>query len=50
MIAPTVASHLVQSVSEAAPIWLATVALAINAGLFGLFFKNVRPPIEEQYA
>jgi MFS family permease len=46
-IAPTVASHLVQSVSEAAPIWLATVALAINAGLFELFFKNVRPPEEE---
>jgi MFS family permease len=47
MIAPTIASHLIQSVSEAAPIWMATVALAINAGLFGLFFKNVKPPEEE---
>jgi MFS family permease len=47
MIAPTVASHLIQSVSEVAPIWLATVALAVNAGLFELFFKNVRPPEEE---
>jgi len=47
MIAPTIASHLIQSVSEVAPIWLATVALAINAGLFELFFKNVRPPEEE---
>jgi MFS family permease len=47
MIAPTIASHLIQSVSEVAPIWLATVALAVNAGLFELFFKNVRPPEEE---
>jgi MFS family permease len=47
MIAPTVASHILESVSEAAPIWLATAALAINAGLFELFFKNVRPPEEE---
>ncbi len=47
MIAPTIASHLVQSVSAVAPIWLATAALAVNAGLFGLFFKNVRPPEEE---
>jgi len=47
MVAPTVASHLIQSVSEVAPIWLATVALAVNAGLFEIFFKNVRPPEEE---
>lgn len=47
MVAPTIASHLIQSISEVAPIWLATVALAINAGLFELFFKNVRPPEEE---
>ncbi len=47
MVTPTIASHLIQSVSQAAPIWLATAALAINAGLFQLFFKNVRPPEEE---
>lgn len=47
MVAPTIASHLIQSVSQVAPIWLATIALAINAGLFELFFKNVRPPEEE---
>lgn len=47
MIAPTIAAHLVQSVSDAAPIWLATVVLAVNAGLFALFFRNIRPPEEE---
>jgi MFS family permease len=47
MIAPTVASQIVLGVSEAAPIWMATAALAVNAGLFELFFKNVRPPEEE---
>jgi MFS family permease len=47
MIAPAAASHLIQAVSEAAPIWMATAALAINAGLFALFFKNVKPPEEE---
>jgi MFS family permease len=47
MIAPAAASHLIQAVSEAAPIWMATIALAINAGLFALFFKNVKPPEEE---
>lgn len=47
MVGPTIASHLVQSISEAAPIWMATAALAINAGLFELFFRNVRPPEEE---
>ncbi len=44
MIAPTIASHLIQSVSEVAPIWMATVALAVNGGLFELFFMSVRPP------
>jgi len=47
MVAPTVASHLIQSVSDAAPIWLATAAMAINAVLFGLFFNRVKPPEEE---
>ncbi len=47
MIAPTIAAHLVQSVSDVAPIWLATAVLAINTGLFALFFKNIRPPEEE---
>ncbi len=47
MIAPVIASRLMQSVSEAAPIWLATAAVALHAGLFGLFFKGVRPPEEE---
>lgn len=47
VVAPTIASHLLQSVSEAAPIWLATAALAINAVLFGLLFRNIRPPEEE---
>lgn len=47
VVAPTIASHLMQSVSEAAPIWLAAAALAVNAALFGLFFRNVRPPEEE---
>jgi MFS family permease len=47
MVTPTVASHLIESVSQVAPIWLATAASAINAGLFELFFKNVRPPEEE---
>ena len=47
VVAPTIASHLMQSVSEAAPIWLATAALAINAVLFGLLFRNIRPPEEE---
>jgi len=46
-VAPTIASHLMQSVSEAAPIWLTAAALAVNAALFGLFFRNVRPPEEE---
>jgi MFS family permease len=47
MIAPTIASHLVQSVAETAPIWMATAAMAINAGLFELFFRNIKPPEEE---
>ncbi len=47
MIAPALASHLVQSVSEVAPIWLATAALAVNAAMFELFFKSIRPPEEE---
>ena len=47
MVAPTVASRLILSVSEAAPIWLATVASAVNAGLWGLLFRHVRPPEEE---
>ncbi|MBI4765972.1 MAG: hypothetical protein HY787_15465 [Deltaproteobacteria bacterium] len=47
MVAPTIASHLMHSISEAAPMWLATITLAINAGLFGLFFKNIRPPEEK---
>jgi MFS family permease len=46
MVTPAVASHLIQSVSVAAPIWLAAAVLAVNAGLFQLFFKNVRPPEE----
>ncbi len=46
MIAPTVASHLIQSVSEVAPMWMATAALAINAGLFELLFRDVKPPEE----
>jgi MFS family permease len=47
VVAPTIASHLMQSVSEAAPIWMATVASAVNAALWGLFFRKVRPPEEE---
>jgi MFS family permease len=47
MVAPAAASYLIQSVSEAAPIWMATAALAINAGLFAIFFKDVKPPEEE---
>ncbi len=47
MVTPTISSHLIQSVSEVAPIWMATGALAINAGLFALFFRNIRPPEEE---
>ena len=47
VVAPTIASHLMQSVSEAAPIWLATGASAVNAALWGLFFRNIKPPEEE---
>ncbi len=47
VVAPTIASHLMQSVSEAAPVWLATGASAINAALWGLFFRNIKPPEEE---
>lgn len=47
MVSPTIASYLIQSVSEEAPIWMATVALVINATLFGLLFKDVKPPEEE---
>ncbi len=47
MATPTIASHLMHSISEAAPMWLVTIALAINAGLFRLFFKDIRPPEEK---
>lgn len=46
MASPTLASYLVDTVSDLAPIWLATAAIAINAGLFGLLFRNVKPPEE----
>lgn len=46
-VAPAVASHLIESVSEMAPIWMAAAAVAANAALFGLFFKSVRPPEEQ---
>ncbi len=49
-VSPTVASFLVQNISEEAPVWLATVAFGINAALFGLFFKDVKPPEEERGA
>jgi len=48
MASPTLASYLVQSVSEEAPIWLATAALAVNAALFALLFRNIKPPEEEK--
>ena len=47
MVAPTIASHLMHSISEVAPIWLVTAALAVNACLFSLFFKNITPPEEK---
>jgi MFS family permease len=47
VVTPTIASHLMQSVSEAAPMWMATGASAVNAALWGLFFRRVRPPEEE---
>jgi MFS family permease len=47
MVAPTIASHLMHSLSEVAPLWMVTAALAINAGLFRFFFKNIRPPEEK---
>ena len=47
MVAPTIASHLMHSISEVAPIWLVTGALAVNACLFSLFFKNITPPEEK---
>jgi MFS family permease len=46
-VSPTIASHLLQSVSAAAPIWLAAGALAVNAVLFEVFFRKVKPPEEE---
>ena len=47
VVSPTIASHLMQSVSAAAPIWMATGASAINAVLWTLFFRKVKPPEEE---
>ncbi len=47
VVSPTIASHLMQSVSEAAPVWMATGASAINAALWALFFRKVKPPEEE---
>ncbi len=46
-VTPTLASFLVQNVAQTAPIWMAAAALAINAGLFGLFFKDIKPPEED---
>lgn len=48
MASPTLASYLIQAVSEEAPVWLATIALAINAGLFALLFRDVKPPEEQE--
>ncbi len=47
MVAPTIASHLMHSISSAAPMWLVTIVLAVNAGLFRLFFENIKPPEEK---
>jgi hypothetical protein len=46
-VSPAIASHLLQSVSESAPVWLAAAAVAVNALLYGLFFRNIRPSGEE---
>lgn len=43
---PTLAAYLFQTISEEAPVWLATAALAINAGLFAMLFKDIKPPEE----
>lgn len=43
---PTLASYLMQTVSDEAPVWLAVAALAINTSLFALLFKNIKPPEE----
>jgi len=45
LVAPTIAAHLL-AVSMAAPIWLAAAATAVNAVLFAVFFRKIKPPEE----
>ncbi len=40
MVVPTIASHLMHSISEVAPIWLVTAALAVNASFIQSFFQK----------
>jgi MFS family permease len=44
MPAPALASHLMTGVSQAAPVWMAAAAQALNAVLFDVFFRRVVPP------
>jgi MFS family permease len=43
---PALAAYLVQAVSVELPIWLATVAMAVNAVMYGLLFRRYVPPEE----
>lgn len=45
-LTPTLGAWLVQAVSVELPIWLATVAMAVNAVLYGLLFRRFVPPEE----
>ena len=36
-----------QAISQSAPVLFAAAALAVNAGLYLLLFRNVKPPEEE---
>jgi MFS family permease len=45
---PALAAYLVQAVSVELPIWLATVAMAVNAVMYGLLFRRFVPPEERE--
>ena len=49
-VTPTLGAYLVHAVSVELPIWLATIAMAANAILYGALFRRFTPPEERPAA
>ncbi len=45
-VTPVLGAYLVESVSVELPIWLATLAMAFNAVMYGVLFRRFLPPEE----